>query len=332
MKILIIQTAFIGDVILATAILEKLHAHFPTAQLDFLVRKGNEGLFVEHPFLNQLLVWDKSNKYSNLYQLAKIIRATGYDKVLNLQRYMLTGLLTACSGAQEKRGFRANPFSWFFHQKYEYPFGTINPNTQQPYHEVERCQQLIADFTDAQPARPRLYPSPADWEKAKSYTAGVGQYVCIAPSSVWATKQLPVEKWVALVAKIIPQQAVLILGGKSDSDLAAQIIQRLQAQQLDTSFVYNTCGKFNLLASAALIAGAQMTYSNDSAPLHLASAMNAPITAFFCSTSPTFGFTPLSDIHIIKETNQALACRPCGMHGRKVCPKGHFACGEISVD
>ncbi len=61
-KFLIIQTAFIGDVVLATGLVEKLHQHFPGAQIDFLVRKGNEGLLQGHPFLHEVLVWNKKHK------------------------------------------------------------------------------------------------------------------------------------------------------------------------------------------------------------------------------------------------------------------------------
>nr|MBA2250545.1 glycosyltransferase family 9 protein [Chitinophagaceae bacterium] len=86
-KILIIQTAFIGDVVLATAMIEKLHQYFPGAQIDFLVRKGNEGLLQDHPYLNEVLVWDKKQKKTfHLFQLLRVIRAKKYDKVINLQR------------------------------------------------------------------------------------------------------------------------------------------------------------------------------------------------------------------------------------------------------
>jgi ADP-heptose:LPS heptosyltransferase len=77
---------------------------------------------------------------------------------------------------------------------------------------------------------------------------------------------------------------------------------------------------------------ATMNYVNDSAPLHLASAMNAPVTAFFCSTIPEFGFGPLSENNQIIQTEEKLNCRPCGLHGKKVCPEGHFKCGtEINI-
>ena len=99
-KFLVIQTAFIGDVVLATALLEKLHAYFPEAEIDFLVRKGNEALLAGHPWLHQVLVWDKKqNKLSNLRVMGRRIRREKYDKVINVQRFAATGLLTIFSGA-----------------------------------------------------------------------------------------------------------------------------------------------------------------------------------------------------------------------------------------
>ena len=58
MKFLVIQTAFIGDVVLATGIVEKLHRHFPDAEIDFMVRKGNEGLLQNHPYLHKVIICD----------------------------------------------------------------------------------------------------------------------------------------------------------------------------------------------------------------------------------------------------------------------------------
>jgi ADP-heptose:LPS heptosyltransferase len=87
----------------------------------------------------------------------------------------------------------------------------------------------------------------------------------------------------------------------------------------------------SLMESAALMKGAKMNYVNDSGPMHIASAMNASVTAFFCSTIPDFGFTPLSEISFIKQVDHDLDCRPCGLHGFNSCPKGHFKCGEIEI-
>ena len=66
-KFLIIQTAFIGDVILATVLIEKLHENFPDAQIDFLLRKGNEGLLANHPYLNEILIWNKKQDKTKIW-------------------------------------------------------------------------------------------------------------------------------------------------------------------------------------------------------------------------------------------------------------------------
>ena len=70
-----------------------------------------------------------------------------------------------------------------------------------------------------------------------------------------------------------------------------------------------------------------MNFVNDSAPMHLASSVNAKTTAIFCSTVPEFGFGPLSDLSQVVEIKEKLKCRPCGLHGKKACPEGHFKCG-----
>ena len=69
-----------------------------------------------------------------------------------------------------------------------------------------------------------------------------------------------------------------------------------------------------------------MNFTNDSAPMHFCSSVNAPTTSIFCSTVPAFGFTPLSTDSKIIQTKEHLTCRPCGLHGHKKCPKGHFKC------
>ena len=114
-KILIIQTAFIGDVVLATAMLESIHQQNPTVSISILVRKGNEALFHVHPFIDQVLVWDKKqNKYGHWLQLLFNIRKIQFDAVINVQRYAATGLWTALSGAKMKIGFDKNPFAFLF--------------------------------------------------------------------------------------------------------------------------------------------------------------------------------------------------------------------------
>lgn len=317
MKILVIQTAFIGDVILATPVLEALHEQFPEARIDFLLRKGNESLFAGHPFINNLLVWDKRNgKTANLIRLIKEVRATRYDKIVNLHRFASSGIITFFSRAKEKIGFDKNPFSFCYTKKITHIIGNGK-------HEVERNLELISYPGGAGLLKPRLYPSPTDFEFVKKYKTA--PYICIAPSSVWFTKQFPAHKWVEFLDEI-PEVIVCLLGATSDVELCDQIINSSTNKN-----IVNLAGKLTFLQSAALMKDARMNYSNDSAPLHIASSVNAPVTAVFCSTIPAFGFGPLSDKSFIVETKVKLDCRPCGLHGYKACPKGHFKCA-LTID
>ncbi|TAH18981.1 MAG: glycosyltransferase family 9 protein [Cytophagales bacterium] len=318
MKILIIQTAFIGDAILATSVLEKLHLFYPQGKIDFLVRKGNEGLFAEHPFLRRVLVWDKQGaKYANWWRLLRGVRAERYDVVVSLQRFASMGLFTALSKAGKTIGFENAPFSSLFSERHTHQIGNGT-------HEIERNHLLITSLTDSKPAKPRLYPTLSDEESVKSLKTS--PYICIAPASVWHTKQFPQHKWIDLISHLPKEFKVYLLGSKGDSELCGSI---LAAVQKNSSIrIESLCSKLGLLASTALMRDAAMNYVNDSAPMHLASAVNAPTCAVFCSTVPAFGFTPLSEKSSVVQIAEALACRPCGLHGHKACPKGHFRCAE----
>ncbi|MCC7332174.1 MAG: glycosyltransferase family 9 protein [Flavobacteriales bacterium] len=314
-KILIIQTAFIGDVILATAVVEKLYQYYSEAEIDFLVRKGNESILENHPKLNSVICWDKKgDKYGNLKAITKNIHKSGYDVVVNLQRFSSSGLITVLSGAPIKIGFKKNPLSFLFTHKYPHKIGN-------GMHEVDRNQKLIESLTDSVSATPKLYPTNSDYEVVQQYKSK--KYICLAPASVWFTKQLPLEKWVEIVGKANDDFAVYLLGSSSDVELCDEILKKSKNKN-----VVNLTAKLSLLQSAALMQNAEMNYVNDSAPLHIASAMNAPVTAFFCSTLPDFGFGPLSVKSAVVEINYQLSCRPCGLHGKKLCPEGHFKCGN----
>lgn len=316
-RILVIQTAFIGDVVLATGLLEKLHQQYPDAALDILVRKGNESLFDDHPFLHEVLIWDKkSAKYQHLFQLLKSIRKNKYDAVINVQRYFATGFLTAFSGASRKIGFDKNPFRFFFTDIIPHHFSGQND----VMHEVQRNHALIRAFTDERAAKPVLYPTAKAFEKVKIYQQR--PYICIAPASVWFTKQYPAEQWVDLIRRLQESYKIYILGAPGDKKLCNQIRIQSGDQATDLS------GQLSFLESAALMKNAVMNYVNDSAPMHFASAMNAPVTAVYCSTIPGFGYGPLSDNSHIIETIEPLSCRPCGLHGHQTCPEKHFKCAR----
>jgi len=321
-KILVIQTAFIGDVVLATALVESLHQQYPQAAIDVVVRKGNEHLFNEHPFINELIVWDKKqHKYLNWLSILKKIRAKKYDVLINLQRFAATGLWTVLSNANTTIGFDKNPFSFLFTHKVKHDVSAGD------VHEINRNHKLTESLGALQLCMPKLYPTKSDFDKVKQYQAE--KYITIAPASVWFTKQFPISAWVSFLTELPFEGPIYILGGVSDKALGDQIINEIESIDSTASKkIINLSGALGFLASAALQQKAVMNYVNDSAPMHFCSAVNAPVTAIYCSTIPSFGFGPLSTNSFIVETQQKLSCRPCGLHGKKECPLGHFNCAH----
>ena len=317
-KILIIQTASIGDVVLATPVIEKLAAFFPDSSIDFLLKKGIESLLYNNPPLHQSLAWDKSEgKYKNLRGLIRRIRENNYDLVVNLQRFASSGLITVLSGAPVKLGFDKNPFSVFFNGRVKH---RISAEKEKSRHEVARNLEVIQKITDDSVDYPvKLYPSKTDFAKVSQYKTR--KYICIAPTSLWFTKQYPPEKWVEFIRKVKEDMVIYFLGSAADDAICQEIIK---ASKHGNSM--SLCGKLTFLESAALMRDAAMNFVNDSAPQHFASAVNAPLTSVFCSTVPAFGFGPLSDDSVVVETDADLDCKPCGLHGFKSCPEKHFKC------
>ncbi len=318
-KILIIQTAFIGDVVLATPLVEKLRRFYPNSKIHFLLRKGNENLLDGNPNVDRILIWDKKNgKWKNTFKVIGEIRKEKYDLLINVQRFGTTGLMTLLSQAKLKVGFDKNPFSFCYDRKHTHEIGNGK-------HEVERNLQLISEWTNDQLEKPKLHLQPEVLEKVKNLKSQ--PYITLAPTSVWFTKQYPSRKWVAFLKGTSFSGPIYLLGAPTDFEACEQIRTKSENEQ-----VQNLCGKLSLLESTALMKDAQMNYVNDSAPMHFASAVNAPTTAIFCSTIPEFGFGPLADNSKVVQTTENLSCRPCGLHGHKACPEGHFRCGEMGIE
>ena len=311
-NILIIQTAFLGDVILATSVVNSIKAQYPEAQVDLLVKKGNELLVLGHPNIHRVLTFDKSKKWRDILRLVRANRATRYDFIVNLHRFASSGLIAVLSQTKTI-GFDKNPLSRFYTLKLPHP-------VSKGIHEIDRNFTLIAALGVKHLVKPSIVPSEEAMQKVTKYQKT--PYVCFAPASVWATKQLPVEKWVELSKK--QDHLIYLLGGPSDHSLCETIKTQIPGRTV------NLAGNLSLMESIALMKGAVRNHVNDSGPLHFASAVNAPVTAYFCSTVTDFGFGPLSDDSEVKEVT-GLACRPCGLHGKKECPEGHFKCGKELV-
>jgi heptosyltransferase-2 len=329
-KILIIQTAYIGDVILATSLIAEVKRHFPDSVIDFALRKGNESIIAPLPQVRKTYIWDKNNgKYKSLFSIIKVARSEQYDVAINIQRFFNAGLLTALSGAKLKIGFNQNPLSFFFNKKVEHKIPYLLEDGTH-LHEVQRnyllLEPIIEGFKMKKPNELSLTMdfTKADEEKIAGIIKEHPNYIVMAPSSVWFTKQMPKEKWIELIKAFQEKHSIFLIGAPADK----QFLSSLYIEKEHDSFsTINLAGVLSLRESAVLMKKAKRVFVNDSAPLHLASAVNAKTTSVFCSTHPNFGYTGLASDHKLIQAKKDLPCKPCGLHGKKECPLSHFDCG-----
>lgn len=312
--ILIIQTAFLGDVILLTAALESIHQAYPKTQIDLVLKKGCERIFEHHPFVNKIYVWDKKNKYPSLFRLLLQLRKMKYDIVFNFHRHLNTGLMTWAARAKYKVGFSENPLSRLYTHKKDF-----ENQTTKHLHETEKNFQLLPSLLNTVYQKPKLYPQNAPCVKKYQKQP----YITVHPASAWETKRVPTEIWTGFIDSLPKDLQVYILASEREKPICQAILEKCQVHKTEI-----ITKELTLLQVGALMKGALMNYTCDSAPAHIATAVNAPVCVIFCSTSPSQGFYPLSDTSYIAETPIALTCRPCGKHGHKKCPHTHFYCGK----
>jgi len=326
-KILIIQTAFIGDVILAEPLARVLKAHVPKAVLHVLVIPETANALGHHPAIDEVIVYDKRRRERGVgagIRLSKRLRGEGYDLALIPHRSLRSALLAYFAKIPRRIGFDTSAGRWLLTEKVAY---------RRNLHEIERNVALLEPLAIyAKGESPRLYPTVEDQATVDEFLQrhrvdDERPQVALAPGSVWATKRWPEDYYAALAERLTrsAEATVLLVGGSEDRALSERIAERVG------NHVINAVGVFTLRQTAALLARCEVLVANDSAPLHLGVAAGTRVVAIFGSTVPRFGFYPYGDGHLVLE--RELPCRPCGIHGRRRCPLGTLAClREISPE
>jgi heptosyltransferase-2 len=325
-RILIVQTAFLGDVILTTPLIRAVRGLFPDSFISFLLIPETKQVLDNNPHVNEVLVYDKRARRGAgaFLQIVSEARKCQFDLALIPHRSFRSALLASLAGIPLRIGFDTSAGSFLLNRKVRYCSDA---------HEVERNLSLISEFNPTnRDFAPEMFPSPDDVSRVRQMLIDSGvreqdRIVAVAPGSVWATKRWLPERF-AQACDLLMSRAkakVVLLGSEDDLALCRQIAGLTKRKPVILA------GTADVLRSAAAISLCRVVVSGDSAPVHMASAMRKPVVAIFGSTVPEFGFGPYGVDHVIVQ--RMLDCRPCGIHGKKKCPQGHFRCmKEITAD
>ncbi|MCB5265547.1 MAG: lipopolysaccharide heptosyltransferase II [Candidatus Cloacimonetes bacterium] len=315
-RILIIQTAFIGDVILITPLIRAVKKLYPRAAIDALVVPGAAGLLKNNPYLSEVLSYSKRDRaLLSMGHMISLLKAKGYDMAISPHSSGRTHLLMYLARIPQRLGFDRGTMPFLLTAKTPHPRGI---------HKAKKNLALLGPISKQEfDPQTELFPSAEDKAKINDLlTPLYGQeLIALAPGSVWATKCWPVEYYAEL-ARTLSQRGygILLIGGKEDKP-KCDIIQQSCPNAV------NLAGRTNLLESAAAIAQCQLMICNDSGALHIANAMQTRVIAFFGPTVQSLGYFPFGADDKVFETD--LDCRPCSSHGPQKCPLKHHNCMKL---
>jgi len=321
-RILIVQTAFIGDVVLTLPLIQVVREFMPDVEIDVVLVPRAAEICRNHPALSHIIEYDKRGKdsgWAGLRRIASMLRERDYQIALLPHRSLRSALIALLAGIPLRVGFRKGGGRFLLNKSVQY---------DQEQHEIERNLSLLSaiGIRDLGKVLPRVYPSRADGSVVTKVLSDIpakkrSHLVAVAPGTIWNTKRWQKEKFVALIQMLADEGfGAVLVGGKEDEALCGEILSLA-----DRKGVVSAAGALTLLQSAELLSRCMITVSNDSAPMHLSVAVGTPVVAIFGATVPAFGFAPYGPYDTVVET-RGLRCRPCSIHGGDTCPIKTFDC------
>lgn len=317
MKILIIHTAFIGDIVLSTPLLKRVKEMYPEAKITYVTTPVGATILRNNPHITEIIEYDKRGNHSGikgLLALGRRLRYENFNMVLTPHRYLRSSILSWLTRSPKRIGYDIASGALLFTDKIKY---------DKTKHEVEKLLSFLGDV----PKNPRenypieLYPSKKEKEAVdkiwEDNSLSSEKVIAIAPGSKWFTKKWPLEYFNKVIELLVKDGIkVIVIGGKDE----------LFLNVLNHKNIIDLRGKTTLLELAEVLKRVKIVLTNDSSPIHIASAFaNTKIIAIFGPTVKEFGFFPWSENSKVLEIN-GLTCRPCAIHGGDKCPKGHFKC------
>lgn len=307
MRILVIKLSSVGDVILITASLKALRLKFPKAKIYVLVGEESRRILQRCPYVDELIVVDfksRDRSWNRLWDIGRKLRQGKFDKVIDFQNNARSHILGFLSFPKESYGFKRGRFGFLLRNKVT----TINPNLAPVPHQYQILELLGMKYDPN--IFLELWPSTKDEESARKLLESewVGQNantvgINIAASARWQTKNWPVE-YIARLCDILAAKnvRVVVTGMEKDKPAVKQLLNLTKTKPA------NLVGRTNLMELAAVIRQCKVFVSPDSAPLHIAAAMQVPIVAMFGPTSSSRHMPPARQAVILEKKP---VCSPC---------------------
>jgi lipopolysaccharide heptosyltransferase II len=321
MRVVVAQTAFLGDVVLSTPVFAAVKRCFPESHLTAWVRPEGASVLAGHPHVDAIVIDDKRGAdrgVPGFVRVCRALRAGEFDVALALHKSLRTALLLTLARIPRRIGFRQSR-GWFLYHRRVF--------RDRALHDLDRNLSILSGLNvdpKGGPSQPFVAVTAEAAAKVDQLLEEVGitaatPLIGLAPGSAWATKRWPVAAY-AQVGRILRARGygVMLFGAPSERDIAAAVDQQAGA------ITVNLAGRTDVATLVAAIDRCQALVCNDSAPMHIAVARRIPVVAIFGPTHPRMGYGPRAENSVVVQRD--LSCRPCSRHGGPRCPLGTHAC------
>jgi heptosyltransferase-2 len=341
---LLIQTAFLGDLLLSIPLMKKIKARWPDQPLLLVCRQGVGEFFAKTDLVDQVFEIKKGDGDSYKKALAEI-HQQHIDKVFSPHESLRTAFFVRAIRAKQKISF-SKPWNWLFYgvrvrKNLELPDAIRQLSLLQPFDETlaRQIQTYELEETPYEPGSHGHLSAPPAWasmslrdfyerrsgqvnlvlERLRLEKEDLVRSVALFPGSVWATKRWTEDGFVETGVELVKNRMkILVMGGPGEEDLCARVAAQIPGAR-------NLCAQTSIFESALVLSQVAAVVGNDSASMHLAATSDTPSVVVFGPTVLKFGFRPWQENVSVVE-REGLACRPCGKHGHQICPIGTHVC------
>lgn len=319
-RLVVIQTAFLGDAVLTTPLLAALHESHPATQISVVCTPEVAEVFQRQPGVSEIILFDKrgnARSVGALWRLARDLRARNFNAAILPHRSFRSALLSWLARIPRRIGFTSSQGRWLLTDRIPFLWDV---------HDAERNVSLLQALGVKQAARQlRIQPEPQAQRIVQDRLRAAGindsdRLLGINAGSVWPTKRWLPEGFAAVADRASRELGakVIFFGGHADEKSITAVLEKMKEKAV------NWAGQTTMRELIAAIARCDTFLTNDSGPMHIAVATQVPTVAIFGPTTKELGFFPYGEGHTVIEKN--LSCRPCGLHGANKCPLGHFEC------
>ncbi len=310
-KILVIRLSSLGDIVLTEPTCRKLKDVFPDSEITYITKPLYKKTVENFSGTDRVILWENKAK------LLASLKKENFDLVIDLHDKFSSYLIKLFSGSKKVT----------YDKKHFLRKMMTKHMTNKEIYSVVDLYASIFDKLKINYSRkyPKLIPDSESKQKINEIFLNFGinrkeTLIGIFPGASFNTKRYPISYLIKFIS-LVPESwncRFILMGSRDDKAAAVEIHNSVNKKTVDFT------GLFKIHELIGVMNELDGFITNDSGPMHIAAALNKPQIAIFGSTHTKLGFRPLNDNAIIVETDTD--CRPCHLHGREACPKGHFRC------